>query len=90
MKPYVTEEVYSGMKNPFIAPPAQAQRTPHGIYLNQRLTQETIEALGWTRWDYVQQLKESFFETHSRRPLNLLNFLLAMVMIGKRRLKNGH
>lgn len=83
-KPYITDEVYHRKKHPFIAPSVQTENTPHGIYLTQRLNQEAIEALGWVRWEYVQHLKESFFKHHSRKSINLLNFLLSMVVISEK------
>ena len=83
-KPYVNEELYRRVKHVFSGPPAEGRNTPHGIKLENRLTKETVEALGWLRWDYVNELKVSFFEHKSRRAQNLLNTILSMVIISER------
>ena len=45
---YPTDEwiLREAVKHQFLAPPAEAKTTPHGIYLNKRLTREAVEALG--------------------------------------------
>ncbi|CAF1022156.1 unnamed protein product [Rotaria sp. Silwood1] len=83
-KPYITDELYRRVKHPFNAPPAQTMYTPHGIYLNKRLTRETVEALGWLRWDYVEKMKRSCFEDKSRLAHNILNFILSCVVLSEK------
>ncbi|CAF1307723.1 unnamed protein product [Adineta steineri] len=84
MKPYINEELYLRIKHPFIAPPAEDKNTPHGIYLNKRLTREAIDAIGWIRWEFVEQMKVNFFEHQSRRAQNVLNMVLSLVVISER------
>ena len=84
VKPYITEELYLRKKHPFAAPLTKAKDTPHGIYLNNRLTRTTIEAIGWIRWDFVEKMKASFFDTNSERAQNMLNIILSLVIISER------
>jgi len=83
-KPYISEELYLRKKHPFAAPLIEAKKTPHGIYLNNRLTREAIEAIGWIRWDFVEKMKVSFFDNNNQKAQNLLNIILSLVIISEK------
>ena len=84
VKPYITVELYFRRKHVFNAPPAATKNTPHSIYLNNRLTKQAVESLGFLRWNSVEDLKVSFLEHKTRRAHNLLNTILSMVIISEK------
>ena len=83
-KPYISDELYLRVKHAFTAPPAENMYTPFGIYLNNRLTREAVEALGWIRWDFVAKMKVAFFQNKSRRAQNILIFILSCVVMSEK------
>lgn len=84
VRPYITEEVYYPLKFSFIAPPARAINTPHGLYMSKRLNYEAITVLSWLHWDFVGRMKEDFFSNNNRRAQNILNFILSLVVISEK------
>lgn len=83
-KPYITKELYARTKFVFVGPPIESKNTPHSNYLNNRITQEAVESLGWLRWDFVEKMKMLFFENNDRKAQNLLNSIASMIVISEK------
>ncbi|KDQ07926.1 hypothetical protein BOTBODRAFT_38363 [Botryobasidium botryosum FD-172 SS1] len=66
-RPFVTDELYRRRKMHYNTPiarpstsPAKPALTPLGILLQNRVTKENVERLGWANWSYVEGLLNEF------------------------------
>ncbi|KAJ7215046.1 putative asparagine synthase [Mycena pura] len=67
VKPFVTEETYLRKKTPFNPPPSPApaiatELVPLQIHLKARLTQATVERLGFIHWPFVREVLTDYLE----------------------------
>ncbi|CAO3590552.1 unnamed protein product [Absidia cylindrospora] len=85
MKPYITEEVYSRTKHPFVSPPTQPNRTPPSLQLmNRFLTKEKVEQLGWAKWSFVEEQQEVYLATADRLAFKNLLLIISYVIISEK------
>jgi len=68
VKPYITEEVYLRKKVSFDPPPSgpppvASQMLPLQKHLKSRITQETVERLGFINWSYIEELLSEYLES---------------------------
>ncbi|KAF7376896.1 Asparagine synthetase domain-containing protein [Mycena sanguinolenta] len=65
VKPFVTEEIYLRKKNAFNPPPSGPPAVPSDLlplqaHLKARITQVSVEKLGFIEWGYIQGLLEEY------------------------------
>ncbi|KAJ7194316.1 putative asparagine synthase [Mycena pura] len=68
VKPFVTEEVYLRKKVAFNPPPSgpppvASQMLPLQMHLKARVTQETVERLGFVNWSYIEKVLSEYLES---------------------------
>lgn len=63
VKPYVTEEIYSRIKHPFIAPSSKGRNPKTVAMINRIVTKEKLDRLGWANTEKFLEKKEEYLET---------------------------
>ncbi|PYH91909.1 asparagine synthetase [Aspergillus ellipticus CBS 707.79] len=84
MKPFVTEEIYNRMKQPYIGPTQYKKGGPVQKALEALLTESNVRELGFIDWDTVQDnLKKAF---RDQNPVYFRSTLgvAQLVVLGKR------
>ncbi|KAF7310131.1 Asparagine synthase [Mycena indigotica] len=69
-KPFISNEVYERKKVIYNPPPApaaiqadgQGELLPLQKHLKQRITKETVERLGFIRWDYIKEQLDAYLD----------------------------
>ncbi|KAJ7056413.1 putative asparagine synthase [Mycena amicta] len=95
-KPFISDAVYSRRKVPFNPPPApengpEARLLPLQRHLQARLTQTTIEKLGFIRWAYIKEQLDAYLERPAFLPkgafdprARMLMWVLGLVVLQER------
>ncbi|KAG0171351.1 hypothetical protein DFQ28_005619 [Apophysomyces sp. BC1034] len=59
-KPFITDEMYTRTKHPYIAPPSNGKDLPMATLLEEKLTKENVERLGFINWESLDECKQEF------------------------------
>ncbi|KAJ7056407.1 putative asparagine synthase [Mycena amicta] len=99
VKPFISDAVYQRRKVAFNPPPAPASSSASGArellplqkHLSTRLTQETVERLGFIRWEYVEDQLDAYLERPAFLPkgafdprARMLMWVLGLVVLQER------
>ena len=96
VKPFVTEEVYLRKKVSFNPPPAgepaaASRMLPLQTHLKARITQESVERVGFFDWPYVESQLSAYLESPKFMPngrldprAGLLMNVLSYIMLQER------
>ncbi|KAJ6483949.1 putative asparagine synthase [Mycena sanguinolenta] len=73
VKPFVTEEIYLRKKNPFNPPPSGSPAAPSELlplqaHLKERITQASVEQLGFIDWPFIRDLLAGYLESPRLMP----------------------
>jgi asparagine synthase (glutamine-hydrolysing) len=67
VKPFITEEIYLRKKVPFNPPPrpsaAPGGLVPLQVHLKARITQVSVERLGFFDWAYIKEALAAYLDT---------------------------
>ncbi|KAF7725810.1 hypothetical protein EC973_009233 [Apophysomyces ossiformis] len=81
VKPFITEEIYTRKKRPYVPPPPKDTNTPVATLIQSKLTEENVKALGFIDWEVVDNCKREFFSRPSARTSRDLLILTSYVII---------
>ncbi|KAG0169678.1 hypothetical protein DFQ28_003486 [Apophysomyces sp. BC1034] len=84
VKPFITEELYKRKKHPYIAPPAKGMDLPVFTLIQEKLTRENVEQLGFIDWKTVEESKRQFQATNEPMLYKDLLILSSYVVLSKR------
>lgn len=84
VRPFVTQEVYEGVKGPFFVPPSKSPNSAFLHLLNKNLTKEKIEKLGWINYEIVNEAKENYYKTNNLKTYQDLLIIMSYVVISER------
>lgn len=83
-KPFLLKELYERKKHAYTAPVLHPVNGPlHQLYM-KLLTRENVEALGFLKWETVQELPEQAFVSQDLRAMRSLNICCQWIILGKR------
>ncbi|KAJ7194329.1 putative asparagine synthase [Mycena pura] len=85
VKPFITEEVYLRKKVAFNPPPSgpppvASQMLPLQMHLKARVTQETVERLGFVNWSYIKEVLSGYLESPKFLPNGSLDHRAGLLM----------
>ncbi|KAJ7229997.1 putative asparagine synthase [Mycena pura] len=85
VKPFVTEEVYLRKKVAFNPPPSgpppvASRMLPLQMHLKARITQETVERLGFVNWPYTKEVLSEYLESPKFLPNGRLDHRAALLI----------
>ncbi|ORZ19899.1 hypothetical protein BCR42DRAFT_225899 [Absidia repens] len=85
MKPYITEEIYKRTKHPFMPPPNKPDKAPPALKLmNELLTKEKVDQLGWANWAFIESQRERFLENTDQTAFKNLLVIMSYIIIGEK------
>ncbi|KAF7368151.1 putative asparagine synthase [Mycena venus] len=78
VKPFVTEEMYLRKKAPFNPPPSRrtagtTDLLPLQVHLKARITQESVERIGFINWPFVQAQLSGYLEAPMYPPGGMID-----------------
>jgi asparagine synthase (glutamine-hydrolysing) len=68
VKPFITEEIYLRKKVPFNPPPqpsapsGAAALVPLQVHLKARITQDSVERLGFCDWQHIEEALDAYLD----------------------------
>lgn len=83
-KPYITEEIYSRTKHPFIAPASKGSNPKTVAMINRLINKETIDRLGWANTEKILKKRDEYFETGSMTIFRDLLSIMSFVTLSDR------
>ncbi|QKX61995.1 uncharacterized protein TRUGW13939_09151 [Talaromyces rugulosus] len=85
VRPYITDELYTRKKQPFLAPTRWAKEGPLHQMFKLLLTQQVVEELGFVNYTTVQEAMEiAWGEKADPKAFRLLVYCGAWVVLGQR------
>jgi asparagine synthase (glutamine-hydrolysing) len=83
-KPFLLKELYERKKHAYTAPVLHPVNGPlHQLYM-KLLTRENVEALGFLKWETVQELPGQAFFAQDLRAMRSLNICCQWIILGRR------
>ncbi|KAG0177294.1 hypothetical protein DFQ28_006124, partial [Apophysomyces sp. BC1034] len=64
-KPFITDEIYNRTKQIYFAPPLNGKDAPMISLMEEKLTKENVERLGFISWESLDECRREFLATGS-------------------------
>lgn len=84
VKPFITDEIYNRTKHPYIAPSSKGKNPVITELVNKLINRETIEKLGWVKYEKIAEAKDTFLQTGDTKIFRDLLVMMSYVVLSER------